>query len=116
MRNADTGGIATVTREQFDMLYASKGWGIVTDVDPEFASKVIGAPIVDLAELDVDQLRTVFDAYAAANQKPVDRKAELLAHKADELRQIAMDDGLDPAGTKDELADRIIEHEKSLVS
>lgn len=109
IRNPTTGGVAVQSQEQFDTLYAARGWEIV-DVNPAFATEAVGVTINDLSELSLDQLASV----VAAHDAPDVRKTELLAKKADELRDLAEVQGLSTSGTKEELADRLIEHEDSL--
>lgn len=108
IRHPLTGGVAVQSREQFDMLYAARGWEIVL-VDPAFATGVAGAPVADLSELSVDQLVKVIAAHDA--QKPSDRKADLIALHADELREQAKTLGLAAGGSKEDIADRIVAHE-----
>lgn len=115
IRHPDVADPGMCSQEQFDVLYAGKGWEIA-DIDPQFAAGVLGETLQSIDQLDLDQLRRVVAAHDAAAQKPIDRKADLLKHKADELRDLAEAQGLETDGTKDEVADRIIEHEKSLLA
>lgn len=108
IRHPLTGGVAVQSREQFDALYAVRGWEIVT-VDPALASRAVGVAINDLSELSSDQLVKVIAAHDA--QKPSDRKADLIALHADELREQAKTLGLPAGGSKEDIADRIVAHE-----
>lgn len=108
IRHPETGGIAVQSQDQYDALYAARGWEPVA-IDAGFASDVVRAPIADLSELDPDQLVRVYDAHIA--QKPSDRKATLVALHADELRDLAKSLNLPAGGSKDDIADRIVTHE-----
>lgn len=110
IRNPETGGVAVMTQEQFDTLYTARGWEIV-DVDPAFASTVVGVTVADLSELDPAQLAKVVAAHETVD--PATQKSELMAMHASELRDHAESLGLATSGTKEELADRIIEHKAS---
>lgn len=110
MRNPVTGGVSVQSQEQFDTLYAPRGWEIVL-VDPEFATEAVGVKINDLSELSLDQLADVIAAHDA--QAPSEKKSALMAMHASELRDHAESLGLPSSGTKEEIATRIVEHEAS---
>lgn len=110
IRHPDIADPGMCSQEQYDVLYARKGWE-VTSIDPAFAAEVLGETITDIDELDLDQLRHVVAAYD--KQKPSEKKAGLLERSAEDLREQAKSLGLSAGGSKDDLASRILEAEQA---